>query len=212
MARTEDFQAFVEAIVRQVAQEPGVADVPALLNRPFIQDQSITVGERLTQLVAKLGENMVLRRFARVERNESGLVEGYIHPGNRIGVIVQVSTDSEDVVHSAAFRELVHDLALQVAAAAPQYISTDDVPEPVLEAERAKYLAQVAEDKKPDHIKERIISGKLDKWYEQACLLRQPFVKDGDLRVSDLIARKSKQLGATLTPERFVRYELGASE
>lgn len=212
VARTEDFQAFVEAIVRQVAQEAGVADVPALLNRPFIQDQSITVGERLTQLVARLGENMVLRRFARVERNESGLVEGYIHPGNRIGVIVQVSTDSEDVVHSAAFRELVHDLALQVAAAAPQYISTDDVPEPVLEAERAKYLAQVAEDKKPDHIKEQIVSGKLDKWYEQACLLRQPFVKDGDLRVSDLIARKSKELGATLTPERFVRYELGASE
>lgn len=211
VARTEDFQAFVNALVKHVAQEADVPDVPTLLNRPFIENQSITVGERLTQLVAKLGENMVLRQFARIERDGSGLIEGYVHLGSRIGVIVHVSVDRDDVAGSPAFRELAHDMALQVAAAAPQYISTDDVPASVVEAERAKYQAQAAEDKKPDHIKERIVSGRLGKWYEQVCLLRQPFVKDGDLSVGDLIAQKSKELDAPLTVKQFVRYELEVS-
>ncbi len=212
VARTEDFQAFVRAIVKQVSRETDVADAAALLNRPFIEDQSVTVGEQLTQLIAKLGENMVLRRFARVERDGSGLIEGYVHPGSRIGVLVDVSAGNEDTARQAAFRELVHDLALQIAAAAPQYISPDDVPDQVLEAERAKYQAEAAKGNKPDHIKERIVSGKLDKWYEQVCLLRQPFVKDGDQSIRDLLAQKSKELGAPLTIERFVRYALEVGE
>jgi elongation factor Ts len=212
VARTEDFQAFVGALVKQVSQESGVADVPALLNRPFIEDRSVTVGEHLTQLVARLGENIVLRRFARLERDGSGLIEGYVHLGSRIGVLVEMSVGSEDVASGATFRELVHDLALQIAAAAPQYISAEDVPHPVVEAERAKYQAGAAEGNKPDHIQERIVSGKLDKWYEEVCLLRQPFVKDGDQNISALLAQKSKELGAPLAVERFVRYELGEGE
>jgi len=139
VARTEDFQAFVRAVVKQVAQEAGIADVPALLSRPFIEDKSTTVGERLTQLIVKLGENMVLHRFARLEREGSGLIEGYVHPGSRIGVIVHVSASDNAVARSAAFRPLVHDLALQIAAAAPQYVSAEDIPSSVVEAERAKY-------------------------------------------------------------------------
>jgi elongation factor Ts len=212
VARTEDFQAFVGAMVKQVTQEGDVAEVPALLKRPFIEDQSVTVGEHLSQLVAKLGENMVLRRFARLERDGNGLIEGYVHLGSRIGVLVEVAVGREDAARNATFRELVHDLALQIAAAAPQYISPDDVPDPVVEAERAKYRAQADEEEKPDHIKERIISGKLDKWYEEVCLLRQPFVKDGDQSISALLAQKSKELGAPLGVERFVRYELGEGE
>jgi len=212
VARTEDFRTFVEAVVRQVAQESDVPDVPALLERPFIGDTSITVGQRLTELIAKLGENMVLRRFARMERDGSGLIEGYVHPGSRIGVLVHVSAGSEEVADSSAFRELVHDLALQVAAARPEYISPDDVPESVVEAERTIYWTQVAEDKKPDHIKERIVSGRLDKWLEEICLLRQPFVKDGNLTVGELIRQRSREWGAPLTIERFIRYELGLGE
>jgi elongation factor Ts len=155
---------------------------------------------------------MVLRRFARVERDASGWIEGYVHPGSRIGVIVHVSADSDDIARSDAFHDLVHDLALQIAAARPQYISYDDVPAPVVEAERTSYWARVAEDKKPDHIKERIVSGRLDKWYEEICLLRQPFVKDGNLSVGDLIKQKGKELGAQLTVEQFVRYELESGE
>jgi elongation factor Ts len=212
VAHTADFQAFVRAMVKQVAQETGVSDVPALLNRPFIEDKSVTVGERLVQLIAKLGENMTLRRFDRVARAGSGWVEGYVHPGGRIGVVVHVSAGDDAVAHGAPFRTLVHDLALQIAAAAPRYVSPDDVPPSVVEAERAKYQAQIAEDKKPDHIKERIVSGKLDKWYEQVCLLRQPFIKDDSLSVGDLIRQKSQELNTPLVVERFIRYKLELGE
>jgi len=212
VARTEEFQSLVSAITKQVAQEPNVPDVATLLNRPFVEDQSVTVGEHLTQLIAKLGENMVLSRFARVERDGNGLIEGYIHPGSRIGVLVHMSTDSEDIANNAAFGEVIHDTALQVAAAAPQYISPDNVPDSVVEVEKAKYSAQAAEGNKPDHIQERIVTGKLNKWYEEICLLRQPFIKDDSLSVGDLISQKSKELGTPLTVQHFVRYELETGE
>ncbi len=212
VARTADFQAFVDAVVRQVAQDPGLSGVPALLNQPFIENESVTVGENLTQLIAKLGENIVLRRFTRVERDVSGLIEGYLHHGSRIGVIVSVSVDSAAATSNGGFRELIHDLALQIAAAAPHYVSPEDVPDLVLEAEEAKYWAMVAEEQKPDHIKERIVSGRLDKWYKETCLLRQPFVKVESLNVSDLLAQKSSELGTPLSIDQFVRYELGSDE
>ncbi len=212
VARTQDFKEFAEAMVRQVAQETDVSEVPALLNLPFTEDKGMTIGERVTQLIAKLGENVVLRRFARMERDGSGLIEGYVHPGSRIGVIVLVSADSEDTASSDLFRELVHDLALQVAASAPRYIAPEDVPDSVAEAEEAKYRAQLTEEKKPDHIKERIVSGRLDKWYEEACLLRQPFVKDGALSIADLMSQKIAELGAPITINQFVRYELGIGD
>ena len=212
VAATDDFKGFVGAIVKQVAHEAGVADVPALLARPFAGDKGVTVGESLTQLIARLGENMKLSRFARVERGGAGLVEGYTHPGSRIGVVVHVSAGGEAVARGAAFRSLVHDLALQIAAAAPLYVSLADIPPAVLEAERAKYQAQVADENKPDAIKERIVSGKLDKWYEQVCLLKQPFVKDDSLKVVDLMTQKSQELNTSLTIEQFIRYELGVGE
>jgi elongation factor Ts len=212
VARTDEFQALVAAIARQVADETEVSEVAVLLNRPFIEDPSVTVGEYLTQLIATLGENMVLRRFARVERDGNGLIEGYLHLGSRIGVLVYMSAASEDVASSAAFNELVHDLALQVAAAAPQYISPDDVPESLVEAEKAKYLAQASEENKPDHIQERIVAGRLDKWYQEYCLLSQPFIKDESLSISDLITHKSKELETQLTIQQFIRYELGNGE
>jgi elongation factor Ts len=208
VARTEDFQTFVNAIVSQVWEETNVSDVPTLLTRPYVLDKSMTVGDRLTQLIAKLGENMRVRRFERLQRDGHGWIEGYTHPGSRIGVILHASAGSEDVAESVAFRELVHDLALQVAAAAPQYVAPSDIPAARLEAERAAYQAQFADEKKPEHIKERIVTGKLGKWYEAICLLRQPFIKDDSTRIEDLINQKSKQWGAPIAVERFVRYEL----
>jgi elongation factor Ts len=212
VARTDEFQVFAAAIVKQIAQEAELPALPELLELPFIDDQSVTVGERLTGLIAKLGENMVLRRFARLERDRDGLIEAYVHPGSRIGVLVDVSAGSEGVARSAVFGGLVHDLALQVAAAAPEYISTDDVPESIIRAKQDGYLADLAQENKPDHIKERVVSGKLEKWYVQTCLLRQPFVKDDGMTIDDLIAQKGRELGKTLAVERFVRYELETGE
>jgi len=212
VARTEDFRAFTRALLQQLCDEPAVPDVATLLERPFVLDQNVTIGQQLTALVAKLGENIIIRRFARLQRDGIGWIEGYLHPGDRIGVILHASAGDPRVAESTAFRELVHDLALQVAAAAPRYVAPSDIPSEVLEAERAIYRAQIADEKKPEPIKERIIAGKLDKWYETVCLLRQPFIKDDALRVADLLEQKSKQLGTPLTVERFVRYELGMGE
>ncbi len=212
VARTEDFRAFTRALLQQLCDEPAVPDVATLLERPFVLDQNVTIGQQLTALVAKLGENIIIRRFARLQRDGIGWIEGYLHPGDRIGVILHASAGDPRVAESTAFRELVHDLALQVAAAAPRYVAPTDIPSEVLEAERAIYRAQIADEKKPEPIKERIIAGKLDKWYETVCLLRQPFIKDDALRVADLLEQKSKQLGTPLTVERFVRYELGMGE
>jgi elongation factor Ts len=210
VARTEDFQTFSRALLNQIREESAAVDVATLMARPYVLDRSITVADRIGQLVGKLGENIVVRSFDRVQGD--GLTEGYTHPGNRIGVLIHASAGSRDVAESAAFRELVHDLALQVAAAAPKFVAPSDIPADQLEAQRATYVSQVADEKKPEHIKERIITGKLEKWYEAVCLLRQSFIKDDSVRIADLIGQKSKQWGAPLSVERFVRYELGADE
>jgi len=212
VARTEDFRAFTQALLQQLSADPAVTDVPALLERPFVLDHNITVGQHLTALVAKLGENIVIRRFARLQRDGDGWIEGYLHPGDRIGVILHASAGDAKVAESVAFRELVHDLVLQVAAAAPEYVAPANIPADVVEAKRAVYRAEITDEKKPEAIKERIIAGKLDKWYETICLVRQPFIKNDTLRIADLLEQKSKQLGTPLTIERFVRYELGTGE
>lgn len=215
VARTADFQEFAAALTRQVADQPGVTGMPEMLEQPYAKDDAptgVTVGEKITQLVATLGENILLRRFDRLERDGQGLIEGYLHPGSRVGVLVDVSAGSEGVAKSQAFVDLVHDLALQVAAGAPRYISAEEIPADTIEARRAIYRAQLAEDNKPDHIKDRIVSGKLDKWLEEVCLLHQPFVKEDSVTIRDLLARKSKEMGTALSIERFVRYELGESE
>jgi elongation factor Ts len=212
VARTEEFQSFVDELTRQVAEQSGLSSVEELLQQPFVADEGHTVGEHITGLVAKLGENIVLHQFHRVERDGVGLIEGYVHPGNRIGVLVHVVVDSEGVAKSPALFEVVHDLALQIAAIAPQFIAVDDIPKATIEAQRAEYAAQLVSENKPDHIKERIISGKLDKWYEEVCLLSQPFIKESSLTIEKLLAQKSEQLGNALSVERFVRYEIGSGE
>ena len=183
-----------------------------LLDRPYIEDNTITVGDRMSAIVAKLGENILVRGFARMDRTEAGWVEGYTHLADRIGVLLELSCNSDELASSAGFRELAHDLALQIAAIAPQYISPDDIPEAEAEAKRVYFQEQIAEDKKPDNIKEKIVTGRLGKWYEQICLLNQSFIKDNSVTVGDLIAQKSKEFGSPMAVEQFVRYELGAEK
>lgn len=209
VARTEDFQAFVSALVQQVANQADAGNVETLLASPFINDSSKTVAEKLTETIAKLGENMIVRRVARFELPaDGGILDSYIHTGGRVGVLVDVAGGSAS---DSKFAGLVHDVALQIAAAAPRYVSPDDVPAEAIEAEKNIYRAQLAEDKKPDNIKERIIEGKLKKWYEEVALVEQPFVKDNDLTIARLLEKHSKELGSEIKVRRFARFELGAS-
>ena len=208
VARTEDFQNFVAALVQQVATQPDVANVEALLAAPFIKNNSKTVGEQLTEIIAKLGENVVVRRIARFDLGGDGMLDSYIHTGGRVGVLVDVAGGSPD---NSKFVKLVHDVALQIAAAAPRYVSPKDVPVEAIEAEKNIYRAQLVEDKKPDNIKERIIDGKLKKWYGEVVLIEQPFVKDNDLTIAQLLEKYSKELGSDIEVRRFARFELGVN-
>ncbi len=208
VARTEDFQNFVAAVVQQVASRPELANVEALLAAPFSGDNSKTVAEKLTETIAKLGENMIVRRVARFDLAGDGLLDSYIHTGGRVGVLVDVVGGSAS---DSKFAGLAHDVALQIAAASPRYVNQADVPAETIEAEKNIYRAQLAEDKKPDNIKERIIEGKLKKWYEEVVLVEQPFVKDGDLTIAKLLEKFSQELGSEVKVRRFARFELGAS-
>lgn len=206
VARTDDFQNFVSTLVRQVEEGPQLDSAEALLAAPYIDDTNKTVQEELTASIAKLGENIVVNQVTRFELEGEGLLDSYIHIGGRVGVLVDVAGDTG----SDEFGELVHDLALQIAAAAPQYIAEQDIAPETIEAEKNIFRAQLAEENKPDNIKERIIEGKLKKWYSEVVLLNQEFVKDSDLTIKQLLDKKSKKLGTEIEVRRFARFELGA--
>ena len=138
-----------------------------------------------------------------------GRVEAYIHPGNRIAVLIEVNCETDFVGRTESFINLTHELALQVAATNPRYVSREDVPAAVLEEERAVYRSQV-EGNKPPQVIERIIEGKLGKFYEEACLMEQLYIRDCERKVKDLVAELIAQVGENIVVRRFVRYELGA--
>lgn len=207
VARTDDFQAFVDSIVRQVAENPNIDNVDTLLAAPYIDNKDNTVTEQLTETIAKLGENMQIPRIARYELQGDGMLDSYIHIGGRVGVLVEVGGGSPS---NSKFADLVHDLALHIAAAAPQYVTAAEIPEADAEAERNIYRAQIAEEKKPEEIKERIVEGKLKKWQSQVVLMEQEFVKDSDLTIQQLLRQHGKVLGSNIQVRRFARFELGS--
>jgi len=207
VARTEDFQNFVNSLVRQVMEQPQLDHAEALLAAPYIDHSGRRVSDQLTEMIAKLGENILVRQVVRFVLQGDGLIDSYIHIGGRVGVLVEVGGMTAD---NNRFAELAHDLALQIAAAAPGFVSERDVPAEAVAAEKDIYRAQLAEDKKPENIKDRIIEGKLKKWYSEVVLLNQEFVKDSGLTIANLMEQSSKELGAPLTIRRFARFELGA--
>jgi len=206
VARTDDFRSFVASLARQLMAQPGLNSVDDLLAAPYIDDSSRTVNEILTEMIAKLGENTIIREATRFDLDGDGMIESYVHMEGRVGVLVEVGGSDPG---SEKFANLVHDLALQIAAASPRYVAETDVPDEIIAAEKEIYRAQLAEDKKPDNIKERIIAGKLKKWYSEVVLLDQEFVKDTDLTIAQLLDNTGKALDADLKIRRFARYEMG---
>ncbi len=196
VAKNDEFQGFV-AKVAEIVAEKNPADVEALKALPYGNEG--TVGDALTALIAKIGENMNLRRFARIEGN----VCTYTHGGGRIGVLVQAESSLAD----ADAYEAARDAAMQVAAINPLYLSQETVPAEDLEKEKNIILAQMKEDpknaNKPEAILEKMLGGKINKFYEQNCLLQQEFVKNGDFKVAAYLESKGVKL------INFVRFEKG---
>jgi elongation factor Ts len=140
-----------------------------------------------------------------------GLVGAYIHPGGKIGVLVEVDCESDFVARTEGFQQLIKELAMQVAAANPLYLSREEVPAEVIEKEREIYRQQMADQKKPPQIIEKIIDGKLERFYAEQCLLDQPFIKDaaGKTKVKDLVGQVSAQVGERVAVRRFSRFRVG---
>jgi elongation factor Ts len=164
----------------------------------------------LEAAVAQLREKGLAEAAKRAERTTSeGVVETYIHPGNRVGVMLELNCETDFVARTEEFQALAHDLVLHIAFAAPRYLQRDQVSPEATEAEREDYRNQALKEGKPEHIMGRIVEGKLEKFYQTACLLEQPFVKDEDRTVVDIVNDSIAKLGENIVVRRFVRYELG---
>lgn len=138
-----------------------------------------------------------------------GIIESYVHGNGRIGVLVEVNCETDFVARNEEFKNLAKDIAMQVAASNPKYLSRDDVPPEVLEKEKEILRAQALNEGKPEKIVDKIVEGRIEKFYEENCLLEQPFIKDPDKKVSELIMEKIAVIGENITVSRFVRFERG---
>jgi elongation factor Ts len=188
VAKNDGFRSFCDDVARRIAQDPAV-----------------DLEEDRVAAVQKIGENIRVRRFERFEVKDNGLVAAYIHTGGKVGVLVEVGAEKEATAQNEEFKQVVRDITLQIAAANPICVSRDQVPAALVEREREVYRGQVPEGK-PANIIEKIIDGKMDKFYSTQALLEQAFIKNPDQTVLQLLADKSKALGETLTLRRFVRY------
>ncbi|MBW8064780.1 MAG: translation elongation factor Ts [Nitrospira sp.] len=138
-----------------------------------------------------------------------GIVTAYVHSGNRIGVLVEVNCETDFVARNEEFQAFVKDLALQVAASSPSFVNREDVPDAVIEKEKAIYQAQAKEMAKPESAWPKIVEGKLEKFYQESCLLEQAFIRDASVTIKDLLAEKITRIGENIRIRRFTRYQLG---
>jgi len=167
-------------------------------------------GGDFDKAVAHLREKGLAAAAKRAGRQASdGRVEAYVHPGSRIAVMLELNCETDFVARTDDFKTLAHDLALHIAFAAPHYLTRQDVPEGVLESERAIYRAQALQEGKPANVVDRIVEGRLEKFYQQTCLMEQPFVRDEDRTIQDLVTEAIAKFGENVVLRRFVRYAVG---
>ena len=140
---------------------------------------------------------------------EEGLIEAYVHTGSRAGALVELNCETDFVARTEAFKELAHDLAMQIVAAKPLYLAPEDIPPDALEKEKEIYQIQARDMGKPERIIERIVEGKLQKYYQEVCLMRQPFIKDDELTIQDVLTQAISKTGENIVVRRFARFELG---
>jgi len=205
VAKTDDFLSYVSKIAEQIGKK-NPADVDALLAQDAIFAPGLTVSGTLNEMVAKIGEKISIRRFTRYE----GVVDTYIHLGGRIGVLIDLDAPLS-LKENAELKQVAHDVSMHVAAARPIYLSRDDVPSDELEHEKEinRNMALNEEKPKPAAVIEKMLLGRIEKFYKEICLLEQIFVKDTSLSINQVLEKASKDLGAKISIKRFARYEMG---
>ena len=204
VAKNADFQAYVAEVAEQAAAT-NAADMDAFMAEPWAADNSKTVKDVLTEKISVIGENLSIRRFEKVVTD--GCVVSYIHGGGRIGVLIEADTD----VINDEIKACLKNVAMQVAAMSPKYVSRDEVAADYLEHEKEILLAQakIENPEKPDNIIEKMIIGRLNKELKEICLLDQVYVQDSDYTVAKYVEKVAKENGANVTVKKFVRFETG---
>ncbi|HEX4748945.1 MAG TPA: translation elongation factor Ts [Bryobacteraceae bacterium] len=226
VARTDDFQALTNDIAAHIAQTKPthvrIEDVTeqerahfkaneALYEQKFVHDQNTTICELVKTKIAKLGENISVSRFTVYEVKGTGVVGSYIHTGAQIGVLLEAGLSSDEIAAKEDFKILLRDLAMQIAAANPQYVSKDVVPADVLAREKNIQRERALNEGKPEKMVDKIAEGRLTKFYEEVCLLEQPFIRENTISVAELIRTASGKLGGTIIVSAFVRFKVGDS-
>jgi len=196
VAKTDKFKEFAAAVADKALENEATA----------IE----VMNEELVAIVAATGENVKIRRVARFEAAENALLESYIHMGGKVGVIVEVGCSSAEVVKHEAVTEMIHDLALQIAASAPRYLNSSEVPADIVETEREIARNSDRFKGKPANIVENAMKGIVNKFFSEVCLVNQPFVKEPKQSVADVVNDAAKKAGGEISITRFVRFQLGA--
>ena len=199
----DEFATLAENIAKQVALS-NATTVAELLEEKYVADSEKTVQEFITGLIAKIGENMQIRRFVKYSP-EKGAVQSYIHGGGRIGVLVELACDTvNDVV-----LEVAKDVAMQVAAANPLFLDRTFVDTTTLDKEKEIYRVQALNEGKPEKIVDKMVEGRIQKYYKENCLTEQVWVKNPDLTITKYLTEKSKEIGCPITIAKFTRFEKG---
>ncbi len=209
VARNGEFSTWVNALAEQVAVDDpdGIATGDAaLLSQAWKRNPSLTVEAALGELVSRLGEKMGITRFERYELIGPAIIGSYIHGVGRIGVLVEIAGADAS---APGLEALAKDVAMHIAAAAPGWVSSEDVPAGVIDHEKSIYMAQGAESGKPEAIQAKIAEGRIAKFFKEVTLLEQPFVKDSEITVGELISKAAKEAGVELSVARFTRWVLG---
>lgn len=202
VAKNAEFQEFVKSTAEVIAKT-NPADVEALKEEKYV-NSDLSVADMLREKILTIGENLIIRRFVRYE----GINVSYIHGGGRIGVLVNFDT-SADVAAKPEFKELAKDVAMQIAAANPSFLDRESVPAEVIEKEKEILSVQAANEGKPANIVEKMVMGRINKFYQENCLVDQAFVKDPDVSVKKLLEAKGKELGGAIKVAAFTRFEKG---
>ena len=202
VAREHDFRAFAQSVA-EAALATHATDLAALAAARLAGGESVE--ERRRALVAKIGENIAISRFQRYDAPNGNLLATYIHPGAQLGVMVELS----GVTANDETREVAKDVAMQVAAVNPEFISRNDVTEAALAKEKDIARARALAEGKPEKVVDRIVEGRMAKYYEEVCLLDQPFIKENSMSIDQLLKQKA---GANATVTRFARFKVGETQ
>ncbi|HWS70696.1 MAG TPA: translation elongation factor Ts [Thermoanaerobaculia bacterium] len=206
VGRNENFVNFAKEVARVIAQSKAQS-VEELSNEPWPGDaEGLSVGQKVASMIGSIKENISIRRFARYEAPAGASIGTYIHGGGKIGVMVEVIAQGGDPARAG---EVARDVAMHVAAAEPRFLRREDVTEKDLDTEREIARDAAAKSGKPPEIVEKMVSGKMEKFYGEACLLEQPYIRDDKATVTQHLARQGKEHGCQYGISRFTRYKLG---